>query len=137
MKTSLPKRIQRKRTKGWEMPENTVYVGRPTKWGNPFKIYGDMVYMDNSWRRKIMDKWTYLADGKNMFYIVWLYRLLFRGNQQWLCYEDLQKSHRDFDHWQKHFESLDLSELKGKNLACFCPLDAPCHADVLLELANK
>ena len=31
-------RIQRKRTKGWQMPKNTVYVGRPTKWGNPFII---------------------------------------------------------------------------------------------------
>ena len=29
-------RIQRKRTRGWKMPANTVYVGRPTKWGNPF-----------------------------------------------------------------------------------------------------
>ena len=26
--------------------------------------------------------------------------------------------------------------LRGKNLACWCPLDKPCHADVLLELAN-
>lgn len=34
---SVPIRIQRKRTKGWKMPENTVYVGRPTEWGNPFK----------------------------------------------------------------------------------------------------
>ena len=33
-----PKRIQRKRVKGWTMPENTVYVGRPTKWGNPYSI---------------------------------------------------------------------------------------------------
>jgi hypothetical protein len=31
----------------------------------------------------------------------------------------------------------DLSELRGKNLACYCKLDEPCHADVLLELANK
>jgi hypothetical protein len=29
-----------------------------------------------------------------------------------------------------------LPELAGKNLACFCALDAPCHADVLLRLAN-
>jgi len=29
------------------------------------------------------------------------------------------------------------SELAGKNLACWCPLDKPCHADVLLELANN
>jgi hypothetical protein len=28
------------------------------------------------------------------------------------------------------------SELIGKNLVCFCALDAPCHADVLLKLAN-
>ncbi len=31
-----PQRIQRKRTKGWRMPEGAVYVGRPTKWGNPY-----------------------------------------------------------------------------------------------------
>lgn len=31
---------------------------------------------------------------------------------------------------------LDLSELRGKNLACWCSIDEPCHADVLLELVN-
>lgn len=36
-----PKRIQRKRTKGWRMPEGAVYVGRPSKWGNPFDVTGD------------------------------------------------------------------------------------------------
>ena len=30
----------------------------------------------------------------------------------------------------------DIHELRGKDLLCFCPLDGPCHADVLLELAN-
>lgn len=30
----------------------------------------------------------------------------------------------------------DLPELRGKNLACWCVPGAPCHADVLLELAN-
>ena len=34
-----PKRIQRRRTKGWRMPKNTVYVGRPSRWGNPFTGY--------------------------------------------------------------------------------------------------
>lgn len=33
---SEPMRIQRKRTKGWKMPPNTIYVGRGSKWGNPF-----------------------------------------------------------------------------------------------------
>ena len=27
--------------------------------------------------------------------------------------------------------------LRGRDLACWCALDAPCHADVLLELANR
>jgi len=32
---------------------------------------------------------------------------------------------------------LSKIELRGKNLACWCALDQPCHADVLLELANQ
>lgn len=36
------------------------------------------------------------------------------------------------------FEPRDVPrKLRGKNLACWCPLDQPCHADVLLELANR
>ena len=35
------------------------------------------------------------------------------------------------------FWTKRLPELRGKNLACWCPLDQPCHADVLLELANS
>lgn len=31
----------------------------------------------------------------------------------------------------------EIKELRGKDLACWCPLDQPCHADVLLELANS
>jgi len=33
-------------------------------------------------------------------------------------------------------EWYDLNLLKGKDLLCSCPLDQPCHADILLELAN-
>jgi hypothetical protein len=32
---------------------------------------------------------------------------------------------------------LDPTELRGLNLACYCGPDEPCHADVLLELANQ
>jgi hypothetical protein len=35
--TAHPLRIQRKRTAGYKMPSDAVYVGRPTKWGNPYK----------------------------------------------------------------------------------------------------
>jgi hypothetical protein len=30
-----------------------------------------------------------------------------------------------------------IRELAGHDLACWCPLDGPCHADVLLEVANR
>ncbi len=35
---AMPQVLKRRRTKGWRMPEGAVYVGRPTKWGNPFKV---------------------------------------------------------------------------------------------------
>lgn len=38
-------------------------------------------------------------------------------------------------HWED-YEAF-IAPLRGKNLACWCQLDAPCHADVLLEMANK
>lgn len=37
--STSPCRIQRKRSKGWRMPAGAVYVGRPTKWGNPFPVH--------------------------------------------------------------------------------------------------
>lgn len=88
-----PIRIQRKRTKGWRMPPNTVYVGRPTKYGNRFRI-------DPNTSREMA---------------VGLYELYMCG-------------------WEKR-EARD--ELKGKNLACWCPLDKPCHVDILLKIANE
>ncbi len=41
-------------------------------------------------------------------------------------------------HVAEHYNLTDRAraELAGKNLACWCPLDQPCHADVLLEIAN-
>lgn len=46
----MPKRIQRQRTKGWRMPAGCVYVGRPTKWGNPF-AHDDAAYAVRAYRR--------------------------------------------------------------------------------------
>lgn len=37
----MPRRIQRQRTKGWKMPPGATYVGRPTKWGNPYFVGRD------------------------------------------------------------------------------------------------
>ena len=89
-----PVRIQRKRTKGWRMPPNTVCVTRPGKWGNPHKAGGEFSV-----------EWAVIA---------------FRAYAN----EQLRKN----PNW--------LDPLRGKNLACFCKIGDPCHADVLLELAN-
>lgn len=97
----MAERIQRKRIKGWKMPVNTVYVGRPSKWGNPFKVGID-------------------AEDLNTCLLYYEY---------WICDTIGSKNYL--------YNSLDISELKGKNLACWCPLDKPCHADILLRLANQ
>lgn len=92
-----PVRIQRSRAKGWRMPDNTVYVGRPTMWGNYAAV-----------RNGVMEG-QFAVD-------------LFRG---WV---ETEAS------WA--WKGRAAIDLRGKNLACWCSLDVPCHADVLLELAN-
>ena len=86
----MPRRIQLKRTKGWRKPAGAVVVGRPTKWGNPFR--GDPVVS------------------------VELYR--------------------DHVHRTPDLMRAAPRELGGHDLCCWCPLDQPCHADVLLAIAN-
>ncbi len=107
---SRPARIQRKREKGWRTPENTVYVGRPTKWGNPFRA-GEHGY-DHDWCESS-------AQAVEMF-------------RYWM--DDIEEA--EFVTKRTMLVTEARKELRGKNLACWCSLDQPCHADVLLELAN-
>lgn len=100
-----PRRIQRKRTKGWKMPENTVYVGRPSKWGNPF--------------------WCTSRQEAEVAASVDYYR-------RWLEGEPGLGA----DPAEGRELAYQVSELRGKNLACWCPLDEACHGDVLLRIAN-
>lgn len=104
-----PHRVQRKRTKGWKMPANTVYVGRPTKWGNPFRLGVPDAddCMTCATREEAVAK----------------YRAEFQ-------------TFGDAVNFTGCTNAEIRAELRGKNLACWCPLDQPCHADVLLELAN-
>ena len=127
-----PVRVQRKRIKGWKMPENTVSVCRPTKFGNPFKIVINKIYV----RDRVNKNWIYVCDG-DLDYVVWLYSLLFKADIQWVNYESLRYYHLYFQHWYDHFKNVDLSELKGKNLACFCSLKQACHVDFLLKKVNE
>jgi hypothetical protein len=132
-----PIRVQLKRTKGWLMPENTVKVTRPGKWGNPIKLVGDMIYIDAGYRRKILDKWVLVFEdgGYNVGHVIALFECIITGIPE--QESDSVKINPDILFWIDHFKKLDISELKGKNLACFCGLDQPCHADTLLRLANK
>lgn len=119
----MPKRIQRKRTKGWRMPEGAVYVGRPTRWGNPFhhteKFYGRDVAL-RLFRNTIQGVWSPSAAERISNVII--------------PYE----AHTAFlKRLGGHPLELIEFELGGKDLACWCPLDAPCHADILLEFANS
>ena len=99
----MPKRIQRKRTKGWKMPPGAVYVGRPGLFGNPFFSghHGTaaecVAKYREAWERTMKHDRPYAPFGEPVY----------------------------------------IGHLIGKDLVCWCPLDAPCHADVLLELVNR
>lgn len=107
---AIPVRVQLKRTKGWRMPPNTVKVDRSTKWGNPFVVGETYPIVEEGCSEPIgQSKIESVADAVYAF-------------RPW-CDEYMAQ-------WG------DLEPLRGKNLACWCALDVPCHADVLLELAN-
>ena len=91
-----PERVQRKRTRGFKMPVGAVYVGRPTKWGNPYSpgVAGLPAARCSEMYRAKVERMA--RDGM-----------------------------------------LDLTEIRGKDLACWCKLGEPCHADILLEIANR
>lgn len=106
-----PRRIQLRRTKGWRLPENTATVSRPSRLGNPFpvKTLGRVQAV------ALHQRWLSTADAAD------------------LGYDPLETS------WLNAERAAVLAllpTLRGKNLACWCPIDQPCHADVLLELAN-
>lgn len=50
--------------------------------------------------------------------------------------EDNETAVQKFEDWCNEIEPEELEELRGKDLACWCALDQPCHADVLLMWAN-
>lgn len=103
----MPKRIQRRRVKAWRMPEGAVYVGRPSRWGNPFRL--------GTWSKVI--EWKH-EDGTREHVDVGRYRVWITDPKVGIAVAARR-------------------ELKGKDLACWCGLDEPCHADVLLEIANQ
>lgn len=131
-----PVRIQRRRTKGWRMPEGAVIVSRPSRWGNPWEIVAiRRTWLDEFAKRtgySVVDRFRGTTLGSFM-------------SKERAAYWAVVGFRRDFDG--------DLEPLRGHDLACWCPLCdvhrdglplgvtcpdcAPCHGDVLLILANR
>lgn len=113
-KDAAPHRVQLSRKRGWRMPENTVKVtrGRGMKWGNPF----------------IVGRYKTAAQAVRQYRaIVTNPMVFFEGEADPSKTEQVLAMAQVVGH---------IEDLRGKNLACWCALDQPCHADVLLELAN-
>lgn len=112
----MPVRIQRLRTPGWRMPIGAIYVGRPTPWGNPFPV-SDVFSRDDAVR---------------------MYRELVLDGVTWWGTEG--DRHRFTRKPSGPLHVPTIAEIRrllaGQDLACWCPTDEPCHADVLLDLAN-
>jgi len=111
------KRIQRKRKRQWRMPENTVYVGRPSIYGNPFTV------------KKKGGKWHVV----NRYFDRLTLNVFDNEDEAW---EEAVLRYRAWFFMHPNWPEL-LQRLKGKNLACWCPMHRPCHADVLIELVQK
>lgn len=109
-------RYRRSRAKGWKMPARAIYVGRPTKWGNPYYPGCGIGYafFDQQMRPCTHD----VSDPRVQ--VAWFRQTL----------SDMAKYQPD------EFEEF-IAPLRGRDLVCWCPLDCPCHADVLIELANS
>lgn len=120
-----PIRIQLSRKRGFNLQEvsratnglEAVIVARPSKWGNPFLVHP----LQKPGRRwgLVYSSVPTARDAVECF------RLLMT------C----EPMNPEPDTFAYHLRG-SIGELRGKNLACWCG-KGPCHADVLLELANK
>lgn len=137
-----PLRLQRKRIKGYKMVhENglqSYYVGRPGKFGSMLKMEDGSIFINIEHRRTVTHEWgVVLMDGSDQK-MQELYRAILTDTVKDLSFEPELLYLYDVNWWVDHCRTLNLEELRGKNLYCFCPaVFSHCHASVLLELANK
>ena len=114
-------RIQRKRTAGWKTPANTKYVGRPTKWGNPFTI------------KCVNGKYTINSEKENLWTIM--------GEYCKEGYDTKAEALSDilycYEVYVRNYLLKYLDELYDKNLSCFCNLELPCHVDIIFKLIKE
>jgi len=127
-----PARIRHTRDKRWKLPPNTVKVSRRTKWRNPFAALVKRGEDGQATMTREMFCYEY---------------------REWLTTETRLNRNRDGDWVQMSLSCYPgmlgvpyegrptiaeiQAALRGKDLACDCHMSQPCHADVLLELANR
>lgn len=133
-------RIQRKRTKGWRMPEGAVYVGRPTVFGNPFRVvkseccgYWD-VRDDNDVNYLVNHEYVHRAEVR-ADRATWTSQTEAARKAVSLYSDELTYWVGGRMKWDPDFREA-VEALRGHDLACWCPVGQPCHAEVLLALAN-
>ncbi len=118
-----PKRIQRKRTKGWKMPQNTLCATRPGKFGNPFRVG---VYVK-------------IGDGKSGFNYLICREEKYAG-PGYVYIDSAETAVHLFREYRRRypFSPEEVQMIRNADhVACFCNLGSPCHVDVLLEIANS
>ena len=114
MSEIIPVRIQRSRKHKQVSPNglSIVYCGRPGRWGNPFKV-----------------------KGENSYWVIWVV-----VNESDELMATFTKKEDAIDYailsFEQYSKGIDFSELKGKNLSCWCPLNSKCHVDIILKFAN-
>ena len=108
-----PHRVQLSRRKGFKLPPNTVNVARPGKWGNPHKVH-----------KPTGNPYLVMQDA--------MHGVCFTREAA------VNRFKRDIRAGIYPFTKRQIrAALREKNLACWCPPGEPCHADVLLEIANQ
>lgn len=127
--TTAPRRIQRRRIKGWSAADASTsehgyrYVGRGTRYGNPWAV----VETPHGWAAS----WTEGArtpsppDDRR-----WV-----PANSRYAAHEAAVYLYADWIADQPKFLAVIHEELAGSDLLCWCPPTLPCHADVLLAAA--
>lgn len=148
-----PKRIQMKNTLGWRMPEGAIYVGKSSPWENYFQVstlirFGPEheAHFGRPWDHEgrisaVGSHDMHLGTGPEVIetYVrestpaeqVELFRLTLTHPTPGMLAAWPSRKGRFFK-----TPPEDLHVLRGHDLACWCPLHVPCHADVLLELAD-
>ena len=110
-------RIRLSRARGWRKPADAVVVARPSRWGNPFPVAAVLAAGEAA----------ATAEGRALVVARFADAVRRGPESPWWTTE-----HADHLGWIRGH----VTELAGRDLACWCPLDGPCHADVLLELAS-